>query len=98
MGKNENGEPIKDYMSILKPGLFDSNTGVTDSDKLRMIILYILNQNGISEEKLNKLLTHGNVEPFRSIVTNLDKMGINVTNDVVKLMSFVLKICIFVKF
>lgn len=84
MGKNEHGEPIRDYMAILKPGLFDSNTGVTELDKLRMIILYILNQNGISEEKLDKLLSHGNVESYRSIVTNLDRIGINVTNDPVR--------------
>jgi syntaxin-binding protein 1 len=65
MGTNEEGEPIRDYMSILNPVLLDTLAGVTEEEKLRIVILYILNQNGISEEKLNKLLQHGNIEiPF----------------------------------
>jgi hypothetical protein len=83
MGTNEEGEPIRDYMSILNPVLLDTLAGVTEEEKLRIVILYILNQNGISEEKLNKLLQHGNIESTRSIIMNLEKLAINVvTNSV----------------
>lgn len=71
-------------MSILNPVLLDSWAGVTEWDKLRVIILYILNQNGISEEKLNKLLQHGNIELRRSVIMNLEKMGINVIENSVR--------------
>lgn len=50
---------------------------------MRIIALYVMSKNGISEENLNKLVTHAEILPQeKQTVINLCHLGINVVVDV----------------
>lgn len=50
---------------------------------MRIIALYVMSKNGISEENLNKLVTHAEILPQeKQTVANLTHLGINVVVDV----------------
>lgn len=50
---------------------------------MRIIALYVMSKNGISEENLNKLVTHAEILPQeKQTVVNLAHLGINVVVDV----------------
>lgn len=52
-------------------------------DKIRIIALYVMVKNGISDENLNKLFTHAQINlRDQNMVRNLSYMGINVVTDV----------------
>lgn len=56
---------------------------VSNYDKVRIIALYVMIKNGISEENLTKLFTHAQIEPReQDMIRNLSYLGINVVNDV----------------
>lgn len=56
---------------------------VSNYDKVRIISLYVMIKNGISEENLTKLFTHAQIEPReQEMIRNLNYLGINVINDV----------------
>jgi hypothetical protein len=55
-GFDSRGDPIRDSMKIIITLLSDND--VKDEDKLRLLMLFLLNKNGISEENLQKLLGH----------------------------------------
>jgi syntaxin-binding protein 1 len=66
-------------MALLNPVIMDSMVGVSTLEKIRVILLYLMSQNGVSQEKLGKLIQHGNIEAeFEPMIMNLQKLGINV--------------------
>lgn len=85
LGLDSDGERIKDPMNQINPILLDLDTqsGFTEFDKLRVIILYILYKKGVAQSSLQKLLQHANISSdLHSIVTNLSLLGQSVISGV----------------
>ncbi|XP_004865413.3 syntaxin-binding protein 2 isoform X2 [Heterocephalus glaber] len=78
MGSDAEGEKIKDAMKLIVPVLLDAT--VPPYDKIRVLLLYILLRNGVSEENLAKLIQHANVQAYSSLIRNLEQLGTAVTS------------------
>ncbi|KAI3386666.1 hypothetical protein SNEBB_007764 [Seison nebaliae] len=80
MGCNAEGEKIKDHMKPLVHILMADE--YPESDKLRLILLYILNKNGITEENLEKLINHSKLSmDAKKRILNMQLFGLNVCTD-----------------
>lgn len=57
--------------------------GISSMDKIRIIALYAMIKNGISDENLNKLFTHAQINLLeQDMVRNLCHLGMNIVSDV----------------
>jgi len=80
MGTDPEGERIKDHMRNIVPLLLDPAIAI--EDKLRVIMLYILHKNGITEENLDKLLSHALIPvDKKQIITNLQYLNLQILQD-----------------
>lgn len=80
MGMDSQGEKIKDHMKNIVPLLLDNE--IKTEDKLRLIMLFLLNKNGITEENLQKLLHHAMIpEEKKQVILNLQQIGLQILQD-----------------
>lgn len=81
MGTDAAGERIKDPMRNIVPILLDKT--LNESDKTRIIMLYIIHKGGISSESLDKLCQHAQLSPnYKSYILNLQSICVTVLQEV----------------
>lgn len=77
---DEEGEVIDDRVRYITPILLDTEIK-NEYDKMRIIALYAMTNNGIAEETLSKLAKHAQVKR-KHIIANLQYLGVNIISDV----------------
>jgi syntaxin-binding protein 1 len=80
MGADANGDKIKDHMKNIVPLLLDNDIKI--DDKLRLIMLFLLHKNGITDDNLQKLLHHAMIpDDKKQIILNLQSMGMQILQE-----------------
>ena len=80
-GVDKDGEKIsKDHMRAIVPVLLDQN--ITENNKLRIILLYAIMKQGISEESMNKLMEHAKISSVgRNTIKNISNLDVPIVSD-----------------
>ncbi|VVC39687.1 Sec1-like protein, partial [Cinara cedri] len=80
LGTNVTGEKVDDHMKDIAPILLDKM--VSNYDKVRIILLYVLSKNGISDESFNKMVKTAQLSPAdKRAIVNLTLLGFNVVDN-----------------
>jgi len=80
-GVDKDGEKIsKDHMRAIVPVLLDQD--ITENNKLRIILLYAIMKQGISEESMNKLMEHAKISSAgRNTIKNISNLDVAIIQD-----------------
>lgn len=81
MGTDSAGNKVDDHMKDIAPILLDKT--VSNYNKMRIIILYVMSKNGISEESFNKMVKTAQLSSTQKrAIINLNLLGFNVIANV----------------
>ena len=79
MGTDIEGRRVHDNIKNNMIGSFLLNTNVEENDKIRMIVLYILSKNGVTEDFLSNLINTAKISKQKTaMIRNIASLGINV--------------------
>jgi len=80
-GVDKDGEKIsKDHMRAIVPVLLDAD--IKDYNKLRIILLYAIMKQGITEESMNKLMEHAKISSIgRNTIKNVANLDVTIIQD-----------------
>ncbi|XP_004207308.2 syntaxin-binding protein 1 [Hydra vulgaris] len=80
-GVDKDGEKIsKDHMRAIVPVLLDQS--ITENNKLRIILLYAIMKQGISEESMNKLMEHAKIShEGKKTIYNISNLDVPIVQD-----------------
>merc|ERR1711936_1003613 len=78
MGTDEDGTPLQNpHQSLIRN--LSVNPKLSSTDKVRLCILYILQQNGVTEDTLKKIFEHGKLTAQeQATIRNIEHLGVNI--------------------
>ena len=78
MGTDEDGSQLQNpHQSLIRH--LSVNPRLSSTDKVRLCILYILQQNGVTEDTLKKIFDHGKLtSQEQTTIRNIEHLGVNI--------------------